>query len=242
MKSFLFFISIWVCNVSSAQDAMLLIQKVWQQQREIKSISYKLVRNDILVTGDRRQIKGEAYYNLSNSAIEFDIKRLDAQYELFQTLGSLLFVDHSRRQFRIIAQPATLDNLETQSAGQVFARDFFLLDTANAIAYELKDSSNYKVLIIRRSDIDEYDVRNRYKEIVIDTKLMLPVKIRLHQETAGKVQDLNYAFSNIKLNDDESLAVIRNTSVPRRVRTIRFESQCPGRTGSRNRSTCVPVN
>ncbi|RYG62997.1 hypothetical protein EON80_22055 [bacterium] len=98
---------------------------------------YAIEDSDILVTGDRRQITGEAYYNLSDNAIEFDIKRLDAQYELFQTVGSLLYVDHSRRQFRIIAQPATLDNLETQSAGQVFAPDFFHLDTANAIAYEL---------------------------------------------------------------------------------------------------------
>lgn len=193
---------------------MLLIQKVWQQQREIKSISYKLIRNDILVTGDKRQITGEAYYNLSNEAIEFDIKRLDARYELFQTAGALLFVDHSGRQYSVKQKISSIDSIKYQSASQVFVEDLFHLDTANAIVYELKDSLKYKVLTIRRSDIDEHDVRNRFKEIVIDPSSMLPVSVRLHQETAGKVQDLNFLLSDIQVNTTETLSIIRSSTVP----------------------------
>lgn len=214
MKYIVVFLVVFACKLSSAQDPMSLIERVWKQQKQITSISYKLTRNDILVTGNKRQIKGEAYYNLSDKGLEFDIKRLDVQHELFQTAGTLLFVDHSGRQYSVKQKLSFPDSIQYQPAGQVFVEDLFHLDTSNAIAYELKDSSNYKVIIIRRSDIDEYDVRQRYKEIVVDPKINLPVKVRLHQETAGKVQDLNYTLSDIKVNDAETLAIIRNSSVP----------------------------
>lgn len=213
MKYFLFPL-IFCYSGATAQDAMPLIQKVWKQQQQIRSISYKLIRNDILVTDDRRQIKGEAYFDLSKNEIEFDIKRLDVQHELFQNTGSLLFIDHGGRQYNVIEKPVTLETIQNQGASQVFVADLFRLDTANAVAYELKDSASYKAIIIRRSDIDAHDVRNRYKVVVIDPKLMLPVKVRLHQETAGKVQDLDYALSDIKFNDSETLNVIRNATVP----------------------------
>src|SRR4029078_13200988 len=77
------------------ETPQLLIQKVKQQQAQVRTISYRLDRSDTLVTGQTRRITGDGYIQRnSNSAIQFRLHRSDINAELAQTGGRLLFIDY----------------------------------------------------------------------------------------------------------------------------------------------------
>jgi len=50
------------------------------------------------------------------------------------------------------------------------------------------------------ADLQEYDVTQRYKTVTVSQTTWLPVAIREHQVTLGRVQDFYYQISGLQLN------------------------------------------
>lgn len=75
------------------------------------------------------------------------------------------------------------------------------LDTSTTTKFELTEDPGHYFLKMYLPDITLYNVINRYKTVIIDKKLLLPVGLRKHQETLGKVQDLYYRVQDIRINN-----------------------------------------
>lgn len=85
-----------------------------------------------------------------------------------------------------------LESLLYGGGGRLIARDFIKLDTSKAEVILInQDKKNY-FLTLKYPDLVKYNVTNRKKVLTIDKSNMLPIAVREHQETLGKVQDLYY--------------------------------------------------
>jgi thiol-disulfide isomerase/thioredoxin len=194
------------------ETPQLLIQKVKQEQAQVRTISYRLGRTDTLVTGQTRRITGEGYIqrNSNNSAIQFRLHRSDVNAELAQTGGRLLFIDYVAKQYSLNEVPIAAAEIELKPCGQMYVPDLLDVDTSDAIRITAKNL----VLTIHRKDIADYDVTNRYKQITIDPVTYLPKSVRLHQETAGKTQDLFFELKNVQINNKRTEEAIAEATVP----------------------------
>lgn len=186
-----------------AQDAQRIITSVKQRQASLRSLSYRLQRTDTLVTGDVRTMSGKAIIELdpADKTIGF---RFWAQRDGFdqQTIfdGRLGYVsDTLNKTYKIISDP-TGNIFYSTTGGQMIVHDLIKLDTAAATGITASQDEHYYYLTINYPDLTEHDVSKRRKVLTIDKKSMLPVQVRKHQETLGKVQDLLFQVFDLSEN------------------------------------------
>ena len=86
--------------------------------------------------------------------------------------------------------------------GHLVLPDLIKLDTTKNNGITLKVNRNDYDIIISYPDLTEYNVIKRKKTVTIDKTNLLPVAVRQHQETDGKVQDLYYHITDIAINPD----------------------------------------
>jgi thiol-disulfide isomerase/thioredoxin len=192
-------------QLSFAQNAPELLKNIYNAQRAIKTISYRLSRQDTFVTGDTRIVTGSAkiLVNPEDKIFGFSYwgKRDDVNRETIYDGNTLLDVNHDKKNYKLTTNPAMFEHSIGQPGGQMIFTDLVKLDTAKAQRFELSQDTKYYYLTMHLPDKTEHDVRKRYKKFTIDKKLMLPVGMKNHQEVLGKVQDLNYTLSDIHINE-----------------------------------------
>ncbi len=183
------------------QDVPDIVAAIKSRQAQLKSLSYRLSRTDTLVTGDIRNMSGRAIIEKSadNKAFGF---LFWAQRDGFdqQTVydGRVAYVaDTSKRTYRMISNPSP-DIFYSTTGGQMIVGDLIRLDTGGTTGITVSESHDNYYLTIRYPDLEEHDVFKRYKLLTIDKKTMLPVSVKQHQETLGKVQDLSFQIQELK--------------------------------------------
>lgn len=191
------------CFKSFSQTAQDIIKSVFTAQKNLKSVSYTLVRTDTLVTGDNRSMSGKVSMLVDHTDTIFGCK-FRAQksgdtkeciydgymgYELDQNTQTYTLITKLSRYFLL------------NGGGQIVLSDLVKLDTSNSIGFKLSQDVGYYYLTMIYNDIKEYNVIKRYKTVTINKKNMLPMATRQHQETLGKVQDLYYQIKEIDIND-----------------------------------------
>lgn len=190
------------------QDAVELISAVMQKQSTLKMASYSLERIDTLLTGDVRRMRGNAYIKSDTSDRPFGFmfwaKRDDVASQVIYT-GKVAYVtDDSNRTYVLMTRPDQITNVLNYAGGHVLMPDLMKLDTAKAINFSVTRDDQYHYLTVHYADLKEYDVIKRYKTVSIDRKTLLPMAIRKHQESLGKVQDLFYRITSLSLDDAAS--------------------------------------
>jgi thiol-disulfide isomerase/thioredoxin len=190
----------------TAQSANDIISAVKESQRMIKTATYRLIRTDTLVTGHHRIIAGNAKIQTDtlNQVLGFNFQaREDSVNRQMVYNGNMIYVtDDSEQTYQTYIKPERIQFLN-QSGGRIIMPDLVKLDTSGSIRMEMSfDEKSYFLKIVYR-DLDKYDVRNRYKLVEINNVNMLPMAVRHHQETMGKVQDLYYKIDDIQLNEDD---------------------------------------
>jgi thiol-disulfide isomerase/thioredoxin len=189
-----------------AQTPAQIIEQVKKAQQQINIVYYKLERHDTLVTGDIRTIAGESKLTVlptdSIFGFRFWSKRDDINSESVYDGQKSYYIDHDKKTFSSNSNRRMIEASLGSPGGQVIFPDIIRLDvSSSANDVELTEDKELYYLKVPLPDIDQYDVRKRSKTILIDKKTMLPVGIRRHQETLGKVQDLYFRITEIRVND-----------------------------------------
>lgn len=208
MKTFRIFTVVSLLFLSAqairAQNAPSIVTAVKQRQAALKSLSYTLQRTDTLVTGDIRTMSGQAVISVGpeENAIGFRFRARRngfAQETVFD--GRLGYVaDTVTRSYKVVFNPD--ENIfYSTTGGQMIVPEVIRLDTAGATSITASEDSQHYYLTFTYPDLTEHDVSKRYKVVGIDKQTMLPVYVRKHQETLGKVQDLQFRVSDLQLSE-----------------------------------------
>lgn len=190
---------------ASAQTANALITKVKQAQQSLQYVTYTLQRTDTFVSGQTRITNGIAKLKAITAdtvfGFHFWAKRDDVNRDNVYDGISTVEINHDKKQYNRQTRAGMFPHFLGAPGGQMILTDLVRIDTSNATSFEVTEDNQYYYLLIHLPDITEYDVIKRTKLLTIDKKLLLPVGMRSHQETLGKVQDLNYRIKDIWIND-----------------------------------------
>lgn len=184
------------------QDAQEIITRVYKAQKDLKTISYALVRTDTLVTGDVRTMTGRAKITVDRSDTIFGFKFwsiLDGYNQERIYDGHLGYeVNPKDKNYTLTTNPS--DYFLVNGGGRIVLTDLIKLDTSHAISFKASEDTGFYYLTLAYADLKEYDVVKRFKELKINKAAMLPVAVRQHQETLNKVQDLYYQIKEMGIN------------------------------------------
>lgn len=191
-----------------AQDAHTIIQMVRQKQATIHQITYSVDRTDTLVTGTIRHFSGQVSMQRATQDRLFGFRFRATQTDL---PGAILYDGHvgyvpneQQNTYSIVTDSSRLRTLLYQAGGRLVMPDLLQLDTSKAIRFGLTQDRQFYYLTLFYANLEQYDVVNRYKTIQVDRSSLLPMLVRQHQETLGKVQDLCYRIRSITMNNTTS--------------------------------------
>jgi thiol-disulfide isomerase/thioredoxin len=196
------------CSLGAAgQTPHEVIRNVLKAQSKLRTISYSVQRTDTLVTGTVRRMNGKATLWVNSldtlHGFAFASTRTDASARAVYDGHVGYQVDDRAKSYQVLNTPDGIRNLVFYPGGHTVVPDVVRLDTAGAVRVTLMDAGTTFQLTFHYPDIEAYDVRERYKQVAIDKRLMLPVAVRSHQRTLMQVQDLHYQLSDIRVNDTE---------------------------------------
>ncbi len=187
------------------QDPQQVISAIRKAQASLYTLSYVLERTDTLVTGDTRVMRGHAEIRVDTNdslfGFEFCAKREGTKGESIYDGRIVYETDDEQKTYSLITNPSFIPHVLGQSGGQVLFPDLVRLETAGIIGRSSWRGEQGIYLRFQFPDLTEYDVIRRSKTFLIDRKTMLPMAMRNHQETAGKVQDLYYRITEIHINE-----------------------------------------
>jgi len=194
---------LFFCTHATAQSAHEIIAAVKKAQRSVQTAAYQLKRTDTLVTGHYRIITGKAVIqtDTSNLVLGFNFwaKEADATQQMILNRNMVYITNDKEQTYQTSLKPEPIQFMN-QSGGRIIMPDLVRLDTSNVIRFDISSDVKHYFLKMVYADLDEHDVRNRYKLVEINKSNMLPVAVRHHQETMGKVQDLYYTIDELQLN------------------------------------------
>ncbi len=196
MKHILFVITAcMLCFMGRAQMASDIIKQVLDRQQQINHLSYTLMRTET-IGNHIRSMKGTVIIETdkSDTLLGFRFwskKETDAIEKMYN--GRIGYaIDPSKGQYEIYYSRNGVLNLFNGGGGHLIMRDLIKIDTTRSLSCTLDSDDTAFYLLFRYPDLKEYDVFNRYKKISISKITMLPIAVREHQESYGRIQDLYF--------------------------------------------------
>lgn len=186
------------------QDAQQLIRMVRQKQAHLTQITYSLLRTDTLVTGDVRQLRGQVV--LRPEPIDrlfgfwFQAKQQGQADDLVYDGHVGYIANDLEKTYTLLTDSTQIRSLLYQSGGRLILPDLVQLNTTNALRFTLRQDQHVYYLTMHYADLKPYNVANRYKTVQINRTSLLPISVREHQETLGKVQDLFYQVQSVTIH------------------------------------------
>lgn len=192
------------CQLITAQTPQGIITKVKQAQKDIRHIFYQCERHDTLVTGHVRTMSGNVQLTALPDDTIFGFKFYavpdKVNGESIYDGYTSFYIDHGKKEYTRYTSPELLDAITGFHGGQLIYKDLVRIDTATATGLSLRSDNENYYLTILLPDITRYDVIKRSKVLTISKNSFLPVAMRQHQETLGKVQDLYWKISSLEIN------------------------------------------
>ena len=211
MKLFVVFIPLFIiyttaaCQDTTSNNSKEIIGKVIEAQELIKTVFYTLERTDTLITGDTRTMTGRVMIRVDKNdsifGFEFGAKMEKIHGESIYGGRVLYETNDDEKKYTVVTDPSLVRHALWQYSGQIILPDLVKLDTSGAIQFESWKDKKFIYLRMNYADLTQYDVTKRSKTLTIDTSTMLPVAMRSHQESLGKIQDLYYHIKEIQVND-----------------------------------------
>lgn len=217
-KFFFFLTAFFLANRVSAQTAPEIISRVKDSQQKLNTAYYKVIRQDTFVTGTTRRSTGEVKVKVMPADAIFGFAywgRKDgiARESIYD--GKMVFdIDHDKKAYESSSNVSMIEHSLGNPGGQMVVTDLVKLDTSHAQQIDLQQDDKNYYLVMSLPDIREYDVIKRVKTVTVDKKTLLPMAVRSRQETLGKVQDIYYELSDIKLNNGEAAYDFSSERVP----------------------------
>jgi len=193
------------CSV--AQTPHHVITAVQQAQRALHTVSYTLQRTDTLLNGVIRHMSGHVMMQVARQDSLYGFywwsqKDGEAQARVYN--GHMGFeLDTVQQIYRRVVQPTSIRQLGySGGGGHLLVPDLVHLDTTTATDCTLTQDARFYYLTFHYADLpQEGGVTNRYKRVTIDRITRLPVAVRRHQESMGRVQDLTYQVKLLQQNN-----------------------------------------
>lgn len=217
-KLFFFLTAFFFVTALSAQTVPEIVSRVKESQQKLNTAWYKVIRQDTFVTGTTRRSTGEVKVKAMPADEIFGFAYWGRQDGIARESvydGKMVFeIDHDKKAYESYSSVSMIEHSLGRPGGQMVVTDLVNLDTAHAHRIDLtQDDRNY-YLVMSLPEIKEYDVIKRVKTVTVDKKSLLPVAVRSRQETLGKVQDIYYEVTEIKLNNEESAYDFSSERVP----------------------------
>lgn len=201
------FLFVMQCTTLFSQETTNLTDiftKVRKAQASLQSVSYKIERTDTLVTDDVRTMKGTVIISVDKAdtilGFCFRAKKDNENAEKIYDGHSCYETNTETKTYSMQNSAFALQNMLYGGGGHLVLLDLIKLDTTKNNGITLRVNKNDYDIIIRYPDLTEYNVIKRTKTVTIDKENLLPVAVREHQETDGKVQDLYYHITAIAIN------------------------------------------
>jgi thiol-disulfide isomerase/thioredoxin len=194
------------CRTLWAQSPTEIIAAVLKSQQSVRTVVYKTVRNDTLVTGHIRTITGLVKMRPEPSdpifGFQFWAKEDGGKSQLVFDGNMAYVADDPERLYSIHTNSTKMREILYNSRGRVVVPDVIKLDTSEAYNFALAQDKHFFYLTMCYPDLSQYNVFKRSKKVTIDKASMLPVAVKKHQETLGKVQDLSWNVQELRINED----------------------------------------
>jgi thiol-disulfide isomerase/thioredoxin len=209
MRKSLFFLFSFTLSVSYglAQTATEIISAVMRSQQSLRTVFYKVIRHDTLVTGDIRTLTGQAKIRVDTSDPLFGFlfwAKEDGVNSQLVFNGNMSYqTDDTQKTYSISTGRSDMKEIIHHSGGRIVVPDLAKLDTTGAIGLTVTQDKGSYYLTVVYPDLTRYDVIKRFKMVTIDKSSLLPVAVRQHQETLDKVQDLSWNIDHMVLNDQD---------------------------------------
>ena len=195
------------CTILYSQETtkpMDVLAKVWKAQASLQSVNYTIERTDTLVTDDIRTMKGSVIISVDKAdtilGFRFWAKKDNENAEKIYDGHACYETDTETKTYRMWNNASALQNMLYGGGGHLIMPDLVKLDTTKNNGIQIQANENDYNIIISYPDLTKYNVIKRKKIVTIDKANMLPVAVRKHQETDGKVQDLYYHITTITIN------------------------------------------
>ncbi len=205
MKSF-FLCSIFSLSLFSAraQKAVDIISQVMKRQSEIHRLSYSIQRTDT-IGSLIRVMQGKVILERDITDTVFGFRfwsRKDNDITEKMYNGRLGFaINTSASNYTMYYSRDGIYNLLNGGGGHLVMKDFLKLESSGAVSCVLTADDSCYYLVFRYPDLKEYDVFNRFKKVSITKKAMMPVAVRQHQESYGRIQDLLFTITSSQENE-----------------------------------------
>lgn len=192
--------------IAFGQSAAQVISEVLAAQSHVRTLSYKLKRQDTLLTGEVRTMSGSVKIQIAPDdkiwGFKFWAKKDGEPGERVYD-GNLGYITiPSNMTYTSTNSPSGVRALVySGGGGHLVLPDLVKLDTTKAIRTEIDSDNQFYTIRFHYADYKPEDVTNRFKTVMIRRNTMLPVAVRNHQEAYGKVQDLFYEVTQIVVNE-----------------------------------------
>ncbi|QNF34402.1 TlpA family protein disulfide reductase [Adhaeribacter swui] len=191
--------------LGKSEPPQAILDKVKKAQAALQTISYTMERTDTLVTGDVRTMRGKVKLQVAIQDSIFGFKfvaRKDSEP------GERIYDGHvgyetypGTKTYRLLTEASRVRQLLNGGGGHLVLEDLVRINTSQVTTMHLREDAQHYYLTFNYRDLEEYDVRKRYKVFTIAKSSLLPVALRSHQETLGKIQDLSYRITGLLVND-----------------------------------------
>ena len=188
-----------------SQTATDIIQHVLLRQQQVEHISYTLQRKDTLGT-HIRTMNGMVVMERDKAdtllGFRFWAKKENDNVDKMYNGRAGYAIDKTTSQYEMFFSATNVLNLFNGGGGHLVMRDLMKLDTSRALYSHLNSDDTAYYLLFTYSDLKEYDVFNRYKKVTISKQSLLPIAVREHQESYGRIQDLYFKITSCRENEE----------------------------------------
>lgn len=192
MRPILIFLIVFCSLFISAQTPAEIINSVFDAQKKLETVSYTIQKIDTFTSGTVWNMTGSVKVIVDPADKEFGFlfwgKRDGIENEVLYDGKMTYDLNTEKKTFRNIRQRENFYHVLGAPGGQMIFPDLVRLDTSKATGFELSESNDSYLLRLTYPDNDEHSVNNKFKEIVIDKKTMLPIAMRDHLVVLGKKQ------------------------------------------------------
>jgi hypothetical protein len=152
----------------SAQTPAEIVSLVRKSQQSIETASYRMTRQDTLVTGDVRTITGQVKMRRdaedSSFGFDFQAKEDGVDWQIVFNGNMGYETTDAQKVYDITTNPVKFKDLLYHAGGRIVVPDLMNLDTTGARAMEIFSDQYFYYLTISYPDLNAYDVRMRYKK------------------------------------------------------------------------------
>ncbi|RZK41711.1 MAG: TlpA family protein disulfide reductase [Pedobacter sp.] len=195
-------------SICFAQQAKDIINQIKIRQTELVKVSYDLKRIDTIGT-HIRQMKGSVFMERHKADTVFGFKfwasKVDDPIDKIYDGYIGYSVNTKEKSYEMTTSKIGFSNLTNGGGGHLIMGDLIKLDTSGASNIEISEDIIGYDLIFKYPDLEKYDVTKRFKQVKIDKKTMLPVSVRQHQESLGRIQDLYFEVTRLDINPTSSI-------------------------------------